>query len=93
MTDAAFETQAGKEVAANVPDSKFPQQIEVTVTLVVEVSDQTNRNYWLEPATGKPSLDATADIFDMFCENLEAVESVNGFTYEQIQQAMSKREV
>jgi hypothetical protein len=74
--------------------TEFPQQIEVTFTLVVEVNDQEGRDYWLEPGTTKPTLNAIADMMDMACDSLvSAPKSVNGLTYRQIEQAMSEREV
>jgi hypothetical protein len=74
--------------------TEFPQQIEVTFTLIVEVSDQEDRDYWLEPGTTRPTLNAIADMMDMACDNCPAnLKSVNGLTYAQIKQAMSEREV
>jgi hypothetical protein len=86
MTDAA--------IAANVPDSTFPRQIEVTFILRLTVDDQFDRDYWLETGTDKVTLDAIADVTDILLDNLNpALETVNGLTYEQIKQAMADREV
>jgi hypothetical protein len=90
MTDAAVESQP---VTAS-PNPTFPQQIEVTFTLKLNVDNEAQRNYWLEEGTTNVTLDAVADVIDMFCDNFGvSLESVNGLTNTQIQQAFTKRDI
>ena len=90
MTDAAVESQP---VTAS-PNPTFPQQIEVTFTFKLNVDDEAQRNYWLEEGTTNVTLDAVADVMDMFCDNFGvSLESVNGLTNTQIQQAFAKRDI
>jgi hypothetical protein len=89
MTDAAVESQP---VTAS-PNPTFPQQIEVTFTLKLTVDSQAERDCWLEAGTTNATLDAAADIMDMLCDWAPALESVNGLTYTQIQQAFAKRDI
>jgi hypothetical protein len=71
----------------------FPQEIELTLTLKYIANDQDERDYWLEPSTTNVTLDAVADIFDILGDSNVAPKSINGYTYAQLQQAMSEREV
>jgi len=90
MADAAVESQP---VTAS-PNPTFPQQIEVTLTLKLNVDNEAQRNYWLEKGTTNVTLDAVADVMDMFCDNFGvSLESVNGLTNTQIQQAFAKRDI
>jgi hypothetical protein len=90
MTDAAVESQP---VTAS-PNPTFPRQIEVTFTLKLNVDNEAQRNYWLEEGTTNVTLDAVADVMDMFCDNFGvSLESVNGLTNTQIQQAFAKRDI
>jgi hypothetical protein len=90
MADVAIESQP---VTAS-PNPTFPQQIEVTFTFKLNVDSQAERDYWLEAGTTNTTLDAVADVMDMLCDNCAAsLESVNGLTYAQIQQTMSKRDI
>jgi hypothetical protein len=89
MADAAD----GLQPAVADPNSKFPQLIEVTLTLKVAVHDQAERDYWLDPNTGAATLDAVADFTDVINDNYSAeLVSVNGLTYAQIQQAIAEHE-
>ncbi len=90
MADAVVESQP---VTAS-PNPTFPQQIEVTFTFKLTMDDQVQRNYWLEEGTTNVTLDAVADVMDMFCDNFGvSLESVNGLTNTQIQQAFAKRDI
>ena len=71
----------------------FPQQIEVTFTLKLIVNEQPERDFWLEPGTTNVTLYSVADIFDILSDCYPTLESVNNFTYWQIQQAMSERDI
>ena len=90
MTDAvAIEPQP----TTVVEPTTFPQQIEVTFTLKLTVNEQLERDFWFEPGTTNVTLDAVADIFDILSDYYSTLESVDNLTPEQIQQAMSKREI
>jgi hypothetical protein len=90
MADAAD----GLQPAVADPNFKFPQLIEVTLTFKVEVLDQAERDYWLDPNTGAATLDIVADFTDVINDNFSAeLVSVNGLTYAQIQQAIAEHEV
>jgi hypothetical protein len=90
MADAAVESQP---VTAS-PNPTFPQQIEVTFTLKLNVNDHVQRDYWLEAGATNTTLDAVADMLDIYDDNFGvSVVSVNGLTREQIQQALAKRDI
>jgi hypothetical protein len=89
MTDVVVEPQA---VIAS-PASTFPQEIEVTFTLKLTVNGQLERDFWFEPGTTDVTLDAIADTFDMLSDGISPVNSINGYTYAQLQQAMSERDI
>jgi hypothetical protein len=70
---------------------EFPQEIEVTLTLKVRVTDQESRDYWLNPQTGEPSIGMIADVNDaLFSWNEENnMVSINNLTEAQIQQILN----
>jgi hypothetical protein len=88
MADAAD----GLQPAVADPNSKFPQLIKVTLTFKVDVHDQAERDYWLDPNTGAVTLNVIADFTDIINDNYFELVSVNGLTYAQIQQAIAEHE-
>jgi len=76
-----------EEVTAN-----FPQKLEVTFTFSLTASDQEEKDCWVD-STGKASIDAIADLFDMLCDNgFIMLDTINGYTFDAIKQALADRE-
>jgi hypothetical protein len=69
----------------------FPQEIEITLILKLTVETQEERNNWLEPETKVIQIDALADIKDILeCDGLN-INTINGFTGEQLQNILNNR--
>jgi len=69
----------------------FPQNIEATITFKIRVSDQEQRDYWLNPETGAVSVETLADLMDnyTFDGQDEHIISINNLTKTQLQQILN----
>jgi hypothetical protein len=71
----------------------FPQEIEVTLILKLTVGSQEKRDDWLEPGTNVIQIYALADVFDILGNDGVILNSLNGLTLSQIQNALNTREI
>lgn len=68
----------------------FPQELEVQITLKVRVTDQEQRDYWLNPETSAVAVETLADILDSFSwDGDESIVSINNMTKTQLQQILN----
>ena len=86
MSDSTATTASTQHPQTN---HNFPQQINVTFSLQVNVEDQSERNQWLDPVTGAVTIDAVADLGDILSENDCYPVSINNLTPAQIQKLLA----
>lgn len=70
----------------------FPQKVKATFVIEFEVNDQEEYDYIKpDPTTNEVQVGVIADLYDQFTDNCAiGIVTINGKTFKEVKQAMSK---